>query len=354
MEQSILIPKQYYKVVVRCFTFNQSKYIEDALNGFVRQQTVFPYVCIIVDDCSTDGEQDVIKSFLNKGFEMSQSEEFETDYAYITKVPHKTNLNCTFVVFLLKYNHYSKKQKKGPYFQQWREVCSYEALCEGDDYWIDPTKLQKQVEWLDVHSDYTMCCSDAIIKLPDRELDWSRYKEDTDIPAKDMIEGGGLFVQTTTIVYRVELLEYLKQDFIRQCSVGDFPLQLMSVIRGKVRYMSDKTSVYRYQSEGSWSFNEKKGNVDRLIRGWQSVIRMLDGFDIYTDGIYHEYFTNRKISYLEKKISQYKKHKNIIINEFSEVIKKFPLEKRFDFFCIKKNLGFVVRIKNKMIHLLTF
>ena len=53
-------PKQEYKVLVRCFTFNHSKYIEDTLNSFAMQQTNFPFVCLVIDDASTDGEQEVI------------------------------------------------------------------------------------------------------------------------------------------------------------------------------------------------------------------------------------------------------------------------------------------------------
>ena len=111
------ILKQDYKVLVRCFTFNQSKYIKDALNGFVMQETDFPFVCAIVDDCSTDGEQDVIKSYLDTEFNMESAELYETDYANIIVAVHKTNINCSFAVFLLKYNHYSLRKPKGPYLK---------------------------------------------------------------------------------------------------------------------------------------------------------------------------------------------------------------------------------------------
>lgn len=60
-----------YKVSVRCMTYNQSQYIQDTLNGFCMQQTNFPYVCTIVDDASTDGEQDIIKGYFENNFDIN-------------------------------------------------------------------------------------------------------------------------------------------------------------------------------------------------------------------------------------------------------------------------------------------
>ena len=60
-----------FKVFVRCMTYNQSKYIVETMNGFTMQQTDFPFVCCIVDDSSTDGEQDIISKYLNKYFDMA-------------------------------------------------------------------------------------------------------------------------------------------------------------------------------------------------------------------------------------------------------------------------------------------
>ena len=95
-------PQRDYMVLVRCFTYNHSQYITDALNGFVMQKTNFPYVCLIVDDASTDGEQNVIMDFLQKECDIDYAERTETgDYLRI-KAPHKTNSNCTLVVFFFE------------------------------------------------------------------------------------------------------------------------------------------------------------------------------------------------------------------------------------------------------------
>jgi glycosyltransferase involved in cell wall biosynthesis len=141
-------------------TYNQASYIEDAMNGFCMQQTTFPFVCTIVDDASTDGEQEVIKRYLQEYFDLEASSvayEKDTDYGHITFARHKTNRNCFYAVICLKENHYSQKKSKTPYLTEWMET-KYIAFCEGDDYWIDPLKLQKQVDFLEGHPDYSLCC----------------------------------------------------------------------------------------------------------------------------------------------------------------------------------------------------
>ena len=132
MEQYPL-PDQDYMVLIRCYTYNHEAYIEDALKGFVMQKTNFPFVAVVVDDASTDGTADVIRRY-------------EAKYPEIIKGVY------------LKENHYSQKKPKMKYIAPWRERCKYEAICEGDDYWTDSSKLQTQVDFLESHPEYSMCC----------------------------------------------------------------------------------------------------------------------------------------------------------------------------------------------------
>ena len=99
-----------WRVCVSCFTYNQSPYILECLNGFTQQETTFPFVCTIVDDASTDGEQDVIKKYLEDNFNLddhSVVRHEETDDYVLTFAQHKSNAYCYFAVLFLKYNHYS-------------------------------------------------------------------------------------------------------------------------------------------------------------------------------------------------------------------------------------------------------
>lgn len=154
----MMYPK--YRVFVRCFTYNQAEFIVETMNGFTIQQTDFPFICCIVDDASTDGEQEVIRNYVNDNFDMSEGScyfERMTDFASITYAQHKTNHNCYFAVLYLKENHYGKKSKL-PYLSEWTNGVEYTAACEGDDYWTSPNKLQKCVLFLDQHKNYSLVC----------------------------------------------------------------------------------------------------------------------------------------------------------------------------------------------------
>lgn len=243
------VPIHDYKVLIRCYTFNHSRYIEDALNGFVRQQTNFPFVCLIVDDASTDGEQKVIKSFLDKECDMDSSEYYETDFVEIFIAHHRTNLQCTMVIYFLKENHYSINRTKRPYVDPWRDHCKYEAMCEGDDYWIDPQKLQKQVDFLESHPDYSMCFHRAQLKNEDN-LYSSLHCDDIEDRTYSPDE---LFskwiVPTASIVHKKEVW-FVHNKGVERLLNGDILLVLNSAKLGKIWGMSDAMSVYRIQESG--------------------------------------------------------------------------------------------------------
>lgn len=161
MDIQSVIKDFHYKVLVKCMTYNQSQYIEDTLNGFVIQQTNFPVVYAIVDDASTDGEREIITSFIDNHFDASSCERWSTDYADFLYATHSTNKMCHFLICLLRWNHYATpaiRAKKNEYLAPWLNIVKYVALCEGDDYWTFPLKLQKQVDFLDEHDEYSICC----------------------------------------------------------------------------------------------------------------------------------------------------------------------------------------------------
>ena len=155
-------PDNKYLVCTKCWTYNHAPFIKDALNGLSDQKTNFAYLCIIVDDASSDGEPEVIRAYLSEHFDLQDktlARNEETDDYILFFARHKTNKNCFFAVFLLKYNHHGKKPK-GQYFAEWGKRIKYHAICEGDDYWTDPYKLQKQVDFLDEHLEYGLCYTD--------------------------------------------------------------------------------------------------------------------------------------------------------------------------------------------------
>jgi len=143
-----------YMVNVLCMTYNQASFIEDAFNAFTMQQTTFPFVCTIIDDASNDGEQNVIKTYLKEHFDpvdqSTVSPSDTPDYHFLF-ARHKTQPNCYFAVYFLNYNHFGTavlRQRKLRYAAEWFEKSKYIAFCEGDDFWTDPRKLEKQVDFL--------------------------------------------------------------------------------------------------------------------------------------------------------------------------------------------------------------
>ena len=242
------IPESFL-VIVKCMTFNHHAYIEDAMSGFCMQETVFPYLCIVMDDYSTDGEQEVIKNYVAKHFNLITDE--ETDDYVLNFCQHKTNDNCYFAVFYLKYNHYSigKKSKKTIYYSKWQDKCKYVALCEGDDYWIDEKKLQIQVDFLEKNEGYSMVFHSAEIKnelgtqcplkcdeIQDREYSPTEVFENWIVP-------------TASIMHRKTVTDVKNKDKYKPLN-GDIVLILNCAKIGKLRGINKKMSVYRVQQNG--------------------------------------------------------------------------------------------------------
>lgn len=249
-----------YMVVTRCFTFNHASYIVDAMNGFTMQETTFPVITLIVDDASTDGEPEVIKQYLTDHFQTPYRIEENEDYNLIC-TNHNTNPNCTFVVFLLKYNHHSIKKPKMPYLSEWRDNAKYIAICEGDDYWIDSSKLQKQVDFLENHPDYSMCFHNAIEHWENKLKKDSLFSQikDKDYSGIDIFSHW--IVPTASVVIKSEVFhsELLKKVRAAKLSRGDTPLFCTAAALGLVRGCSYAFSVYR-RNEGSFMFQPKTIN----------------------------------------------------------------------------------------------
>lgn len=263
MEQRIIHgfpPPQidFYKVYVRSITYNQASYIEDCLNGVAAQKTSFPFVHHVIDDFSTDGEQNVIKDWMNKECEMKDAEYYDNDICTITLAKYKNNPNNIIVVYFLKKNLYKEKNKKAELFAPWRAACTYEAICEGDDYWTDPNKLQKQVDWMESHNDYSMCFHQAVEHSEnggflDRPF---AIIENRDYNGIELYRKW--LVATASVVYRTKLHNtqiYQETRKNKNFCYGDITLFLSCAHEGKVRGMSDTMSVYR-RNDGGITYSE--------------------------------------------------------------------------------------------------
>ena len=282
--------KYDWMVYVSCMTYNQASYIEDAMNGFTMQETNFPFVCAVVDDASTDGEQEMVKNYLTEHFDLEDKKvkrHEETDDYVLMFARHKTNLNCHFAVLYLKYNHY-KKKAKAPYLAQWRENAKYIAICEGDDYWIAKDKLQRQVDFMESHPEHSLCfCAHRELFPSGKTRDVMRYQEDMEIcPMEDIILGGGDFMATNSMFFRNSMYVPYTTWAIN-CPIGDIPLMLSLAHKGKVGYLVDVMCVYRRSAVGSWSIRMASS---RLLRKnhYHAIKKMWHQFDEWSNRKYHE------------------------------------------------------------------
>lgn len=258
MLQGFPIPSKY-KVLVRCNTFNQSKYIEDTLHGFAIQQTSFPFLVYVIDDASTDGEQYVLRRWIDNHCNHEDIKVYNNDLAIILMSKDKDNENCIYAIHLLKKNLYMKPEKQELH-KIWREQCEYEASCEGDDYWIDSLKLQKQVHFLDTHEDYGMVHTDFDYVSGKRSHHFSDIKHDG-IYFPDYLTKG-VHVATLTVMYRISVYNKLPRLFIgKGWPMGDKPLWYEFAHETKIHYISDVTAKYRVNEESA----SQSRDVNKLI-----------------------------------------------------------------------------------------
>ncbi len=249
---------QHPLVSIRCLVYNHEPYLRQCLDGFVMQKTNFPFEAIVHDDASTDNSAAIIR-------------EYEEKYPHIIKPVYQTE------------NQYSKKDGslKRALNSAMSPSSRYIAVCEGDDYWTDPLKLQKQVDFLEAHPDYSMCFHETQRYSQRRGCFYSEvptYNKSREARVKDLIETGSPFVSTCSILYRRSLLDCYP-DYCRRCHVGDLPLQVFCAVNGKCFYIRDTMAVYRVDNPGSWSgqHSTSKG-VSPKLKAYRSEIDMMHGF----------------------------------------------------------------------------
>lgn len=241
-----------FSVGIRCSTYNQARYIVETMDGFVMQQTSFPFVAMIVDDASTDGQQSLICSYLRQNFDWEDSGAYDCDekHAQVMFARHKVNKSCHFVVLFLKENLYQKglHYKKLEYLAPWRNELKYEALCEGDDWWIDPLKLQKQFDFLETHPDHAMCTTSySSYRMKDGHINKGiDHGPGTDITLRDLMRKNT--IGTLTVMYRLEVLARYEKEVrphIPSFQMGDIPLWLFIAHEGKIHELPCTTAMYR-------------------------------------------------------------------------------------------------------------
>ena len=222
-------------LTIRCLTYNHELYIRQCLDGFVMQRTNFPFEAVVHDDASTDGTATIIR-------------EYAVKYPNIIKP------------ILEIENQYSKRDGSLGKIIQKHMHGKYIAMCEGDDYWTDPLKLQKQVDFLESHPDYGMCYTRVeYFSQKDNKLMyiWGKKRNS----GKELIEKGNV-ISTLSVVFRKDLYERYLQDVhpeLHNWKMGDYPIWIWFSFQSRIKFFSDVTGVYRVlESSASHSRNIQK------------------------------------------------------------------------------------------------
>lgn len=209
-------------VSISCITYNHAPYIRQCLEGFVMQKTNFAYEVLIHDDASTDGTADIIREYENK-------------YPDIIKPIYETE------------NQWSKGRVGSIVFNIPRANGKYIALCEGDDYWIDPNKLQKQVDYLETNTNHDLCCTASRRFLQDK----GEFVDHGGTPLCENYETciqGGNDIYTATVLIRTDSYKkcYLElKSFLPQDLIFDTAYWYWFAYNSKVKYIDEETAVYR-------------------------------------------------------------------------------------------------------------
>ena len=213
-------------LTVHTIAYNQEHYIRDCLEGIVKQQTSFKFEAIVHDDCSTDHTADIIREYAKKYPDIIKPiYEEENQYSKGVNSQMNTKMNA--------FTH-------GKYI----------ALCEGDDYWTDPTKLQRQVDFLEAHPDYSMCFHNAKLDNPKhvRTNFLVGKVEDKDYTGRYLFEHW--MVPTASIVCRRNCMDmYFSIKHKENIINGDIVWILCCCRLGKVRGMVRTMSAYRIHGD---------------------------------------------------------------------------------------------------------
>lgn len=227
-------------VSVQCLAYNHEKYIRECLEGLVNQKTDFKYEVIVHDDASTDNTVSIIKEYAEKYSEI------------IKPIFEKENL-------------YKRDQARMRQIITEKLTGKYIAFCECDDYWTACDKLQKQVDFLETHPDYSMCFHSAKKQYETNTISWLKCEdvEDRDYSPTEVFVNW--IVPTASILCRREAIENrMKMIGSNRILNGDITIVLSSAMIGKIRGMHEQMSVYRVQSSGiTYDLNARRKRAMR-------------------------------------------------------------------------------------------
>ncbi len=263
---------QEVMVSVLCTVYNHAPYLRQCLESLVTQETDFRYEVVVHDDASTDGSAAIIR-------------EFEAAYPDIVRPIYQTE------------NQYSKRIPIGYTYMYPAARGKYIATCEGDDYWCDSHKLQKQFDAMEANPSCTLCVHTVqgvdVEGVPNGKFFPQVVPSEGVFRGRDLIadvlNGTAYPFQTSGYFYRKELYwpRRPETEFLFRVRTGDTVRLLYAGHHGDIFFINEIMSCYRMNVTGSWS-TKNKNDLSFRVRGLCEFIAFLKEYDTYTDGAYHD------------------------------------------------------------------
>jgi glycosyltransferase involved in cell wall biosynthesis len=231
-------------VSVIMLTYKHETFLRQAIEGVLMQNINFEVELLVADDCSPDNTERLVD-------EISQNSPNGKLIKYIRQVE---NIGAQSN-FISAYKNCTGK---------------FIALCEGDDYWIDSSKLQKQIDFLNANTEYSICFHRVYELEKEQEPQLSTLnkssKEGT-FTIEDLAKGN--FIHTPSVVFRKDLKEL--PIWFAESPAGDYPLSMLNARYGKLKYFPEPMAVYRKHAASSWSSKEE----NKILESWVTVLNLL-------------------------------------------------------------------------------
>lgn len=229
--------------------YNEEEYIEETLEKIIAQKTNFEYEVLCHDDASTDRTQEIIMEFVKKYPDI------------IIPIFQKDNKMQKGHQVIFEYC-YPKARGK------------YIAYCDGDDYWSDVNKLQRQYDFLESHEDYTLCLHNFdFLEVENGNRYTSNCgQKDRDMKIEEFILWDAQRIpQLGTSMFRTTLAKERPELFVKIGGgkkslrpISDYPLYIYLALNGKVRYLADSMSIWRRRGFQSWGITKEWERINQF------------------------------------------------------------------------------------------
>lgn len=309
-------------VSINCITYNHERYIKKTLDSFLMQKTTFKFEIIIGEDCGTDLTKTIIEKYIeecpNKNIKLITSKE---------NVGGRKNERRIF------------EESKGKYI----------AFCEGDDYWCDENKLQKQVEYMEKNEGCAMIFTNCYC-LNDRTGEIKQIKK---IQAgkyfvEEAIRNRGDFIPSASMLYRKELMEK-PPEFYNKAPFGDYPMQIYFAMNKYIYCLEESMVVYRTNVQASWTTQQYSNlSKEKILKRDKGIVGILNDFNKSMNNKYSELIkeVNMPLNFSIYLIENKPTIKEVTKSEYANYYKNKTVKGKISTYLKSRHLNIYLKLVN--------